>query len=179
MLTVVPDHLENPDFVLLAFNCHRIEIARGFAQQRRQRLYRRTAGDDLARFGESSHACGSIDCIAEKITTFFDRRSEMKTDPDRERRIFHKRNGRDAALHVARRLHRGVGRRQYRHQFVADGLDDAAALKCDRFAQLGEHPVDRGERALIAELFIQAGTAAHVGKQDRAMRGCGCHSDRL
>ena len=87
--------------------------------------------------------------------------------------------GRDAALHVARRLHRGVGRRQYRHQFVADGLDDAAALNCDRFSQLGEHLVDRGERALIAELFIQAGTAAHVGKQDRAMRGYGCHSDRL
>ena len=76
----------------------------------------------------------------------------------------------DLDLHVDRRLERGVGRLEHRHDFVADGLDDPAAVRGRCSPQDVEDGFDRGERRAIAELFVERSAAADVGEQHRKLR---------
>jgi hypothetical protein len=73
----------------------------------------------------------------------------------------------DAFLHVDRAeqtLHRP---RKRAHDFVADRLDDVAAVAAGDFRQRIEHGGNEAARLDIAACLEQLGAAADVGEQDR------------
>jgi hypothetical protein len=133
--SVVPDDLEDADFILLALDMKCVDFTRGRFQQRRQRVHALPAGDNLPALGEPGHARGGVHRIAEKVALVFDRGTVVKADADRQPRVVYLRNSRDPRLHIARGLHGGIDGGKYRHDFVAYGLDDATVLQAGRLAQ--------------------------------------------
>jgi hypothetical protein len=73
---------------------------------------------------------------------------------------------RDRLLHALGRGHRVVGLRKRRHDLVAHGLDDAAAIDLGRLAHDLEAAADHLPGLYVTELFIKLRAAHHIGEQN-------------
>ena len=73
----------------------------------------------------------------------------------------------DLLLHLRGGVQRIVGRREGRHDLIAHGLDDGAAVLLGGRAHHLDADADHVAGAQIAQQFIQLGAADHVGKHDR------------
>ena len=161
----LPDQFEDADLLLLALDGQRIDLPDAGTHERRQRVGGRGGQDHLLALGERRHPRRDVDRIAEDVAFDGDRRTEMEADADREPRAADGRLLRDSRLHFGRRFRRLIGPGKDRHDLVADGLHDAAALPFARDPHERQAAADRLERFGVPDGFVELGAAAHVGEQ--------------
>jgi len=125
-------------------------------------------GHDLARLGLTGHAVGGVHGGAEDVAVLAHHRAEVAADPDGDRLLldFEARVQRDLLLHLGGGVQGIVRRGKGRHDLIAHGLDDGAAVLLGRPAHHLDADPDHVARAQVAKQLVQLGTADDVGKDD-------------
>ena len=142
------------------------------AQPRRQRVGGMRRCDDLLALGQRHHPRRDVDRIAEDIAVGgLDRRAQVEADADGEPCATHGGLVGDARLHLGRGICGLVGRREHGHRFVADRLDDTAAVSGAHVAYDGDAAADGRERLGVAQRFVETRAAANVGEKHRQVAG--------
>ena len=166
-ILLLPEHLVELVFARLTLEgCH-IDLAHRRRPLGGQPRDHGARDHDLAGLGLARHAICGVDRGAEDIPVLEHDRTEMTADAYRNRLTLDPqlRMNPDVVLHPARRVERVVGRRERRHDLVADRLDHRAAILLGR----SPHDLDAREnhvaRTQVSHDFVDPRAAHHVGEQ--------------
>ena len=168
-LAVLPQHLEDRHFLVLAARHRDVHAARDGPPGLREALLDRVGDDDLAGLGLARHSVRGMHGDAEDVARLEHDRPEMAADADRDLLALHLevRVARDRRLHLDRRVDRRVAVAERRHDLVAHRLDDGAAVLLGRPAHDVDADRDLVARSDVAQDLEQAGAADDVGEEDR------------
>ena len=168
-LAVLPEHFEDGDFLVLAARNRNIDPARHGAPLVGHALLDCVRDDDLAGLGLARHAVRRMYRGAEHVAGFDHDRAEMAADPDRDLLAldFEIRMPGDRRLHLDRGVDGRIAVDKRRHDLVAHGLDDGAAVLLGRAAHDLDADRDLVARDDVTQHFEQPGAADDVGEENR------------
>ena len=108
----------------------------------------------LAALGQSNHPRGHVDRIAEDVAIAFDRGAEMNADAKREWQMLVVGEVGRPPLELYCGLRGAIGCREDEHCFIAEGLDQAAAVPAGALTGEAQAPGDHRQGLGIAQLFV-------------------------
>src|SRR3989454_2773040 len=163
---LLPQQLEELDFLRLALYRHGVQVPRRAADDRGEQRHGIVRREDLPLHRLLVEAVREIDRVAENVVFALDHRPRLKADAQPELATPGGRKRFDIGLHPCRSRGGCVWGREERPYGVAPGLHHPPAVRLDRVAQHLHANRDLFHSPRVSGRLVQPGAARYIGEQD-------------